>query len=145
MTQRLSIAPASSSKCVFDLKALADRFPATAETMLLDIRLTDEPAASSRLFRIYRPAPAHFHRTCDEYLQVISGRGRFVVDGDEPVELGPGQMLFFRRNVVHSIPEIVEGPLVVFSVDTPRRDPGDVTFVDPRHGAAADFIRTIEP
>ena len=135
----------SSATSIFDLQALADRFPPTAETMLLDIRLTDEPAASSRLFRIYRPAPAHYHKTCDEYLQVISGRGKFVVDGGEPVELGPGQLLFFRRNTVHSIPEIVEGPLVVFSVDTPRRDPADVTFVDPRDGTAATFIRTITP
>jgi len=128
---------------VFDLAALATKFPSTAETMLLDMRLTDEPAASSRLFRIYRPVPAHFHKTCDEYLQVILGRGKFVVDGGEPEELGPGQLLFFRRNTVHAIPAIIEGPLVVFSVDTPRRDPADVTFVDPSHGTAKDFIRTI--
>jgi len=133
------------SSSIFDLQALAARFPASADTMLLDMRLTDEPAASSRLFRIYRPAPAHYHKTCDEYLQVISGRGKFVVDGGAPVELGPGQLLFFRRNTVHSIPEVIEGPLVVFSVDTPRRDPADVIFVDPREGTAATFIRTITP
>ena len=127
----------------FDLHALAAKFPATADTMLLDMRLTDEPAASSRLFRIYRPAPAHFHRTCDEYLQVLTGRGKFIVDGGPPVELGPGQLLFFRRNTVHSIAEIIEGPLVVFSVDTPRRDPADVIFVDPGKGTPATFIRTI--
>ena len=130
---------------IFDLQAIAAKFPPSAKPMLLDIRLTDEPAASSRLFRIYRPAPAHFHKTCDEYLQVIQGRGKFVVDGGDPVELGPGQLLFFRRNTIHAIPEIVEGPLVVFSVDTPRRDPSDVTFVDPEYGSAKDFIQTIEP
>ena len=129
----------------FDLQTIAREFPPTADTMLLDIRLTDEPSASSRLFRIYRSVPAHFHQTCDEYLQVISGRGTFVVDGAKPVELGPGQLLFFRRNVVHSIPEIVEAPLVVFSVDTPRRDPSDVHFVNPAEGTAATFIRTIKP
>ena len=129
---------------VFDLKAIAAKFPATAETMLLDVRLTDEPAASSRVFRVYRPVPAHFHKTCDEYLQVVMGRARFVVEGNDPVELGPGQVLFFRRNTVHGIPEIVEGPLVFFSVDTPRRDPSDVTFVDPAHGGAKEFIRTID-
>jgi mannose-6-phosphate isomerase-like protein (cupin superfamily) len=128
----------------FDLRALARSFPDSAETMLLDMRLTDEAAASSRLFRIYRPVPAHFHKTCDEYLQVISGRGTFAVAGGEPVELGPGQLLFFRRNVVHSIPKIVEAPLVVFSVDTPRRDPADVHFVNPADGTAASFIRTIQ-
>ena len=127
----------------FDLQALAANFPATADTMLLDMRLTDEPAASSRLFRIYRRVPAHFHQTCDEYLQVISGRGIFIVDGGAPIELGPGQLLFFRRNVVHSIPEVIEAPLVVFSVDTPRRDPADVHFVDPAEGTPTSFIRTI--
>jgi len=143
MTQ--SIPTTTHPTSTFDLHALAARFPATADTMLLDMRLTDEPAASSRLFRIYRPAPAHFHRTCDEYLQVISGRGRFIVDGGPPVDLGPGQLLFFRRNVVHSITEILEAPLVVFSVDTPRRDPSDVTFVDPAAGTPTTFIRTISP
>lgn len=131
------------TRATFDLQALAAKFPPSAETMLLDMRLTDEPAASSRLFRIYKPAPAHYHKTCDEYLQVIAGRGKFVLEGSEPVELGPGQLLFFRRNTVHAIPEIVEEPLVVFSVDTPRRDPSDVTFVDPQYGTAKDFIRTI--
>lgn len=136
---------AEKATSVFDLEALAAGFPSSSDTLLLDMRLTDEPAASSRLFRIYRSVPAHYHATCDEYLQVISGRGVFVVDGSAPVELGPGQLLFFRRNVVHSIPEIVAGPLVVFSVDTPRRDPSDVHFVDPGAGSADTFIRTIKP
>lgn len=134
---------AAMTTATFDLHALAAKFPPSAETMLLDMRLTDEAAASSRLFRIYRAVPEHYHTTCDEYLQVIAGRAKFVVDGGAPVELGPGQLLFFRRNTVHSIPEIVEEPLVVFSVDTPRRDPSDVTFVDPSFGTAKDFIRTI--
>ncbi len=140
MTTELEIGKASST---FDLLTLAEKFPEMAETMLIDLRMTDEPAASSRLFQIYKPVPAHFHKTCDEYLQVLKGRGKFIVDGGEPIELGPGQLLFFRRNIVHSIPEVVEGPLVVFSVDTPRRDPSDVTFVDPHAGTAATFIRTI--
>jgi mannose-6-phosphate isomerase-like protein (cupin superfamily) len=129
----------------FDLQGLAQQFPPAAETMLIDMRLTDEAAASSRLFRIYRPVPAHFHKTCDEYLQVICGRGTFIVDGSDPIELGPGQLLFFQRNIVHSIPAVVEGPLVVFSVDAPRRDPADVHFVNRADGTAATFIRTITP
>ena len=128
----------------FDLQLLARQLPATADSMLVDMRLTDEDAASSRLFRVYRPVPPHYHQTCDEYLQVICGRGRFIVEGNEPVELGPGQLLFFRRNVVHSIPEIVEAPLVVFSVDTPRRDPADVHFVNTQDGSATTFIKTIK-
>ena len=135
--------PPSASKPVFNLVELAQTFPASADTMLLDMRLTDEPAASSRLFRIYRPVPAHFHQTCDEYLQVITGRGIFVIEGNDPVELGPGQLIFFRRSTIHSIPTILEGPLVFFAVDTPRRDPSDVHFVNAADGTPSTFIRTI--
>jgi len=127
----------------FDLHALARSLPETAETMLLDLRLTDEQSASSRLFRVYTRVPAHFHKTCDEYLVVISGRARFVVGGAEPVELSPGQMQFFRRGVVHGFPEILEHPFVIFSVDTPRRDPSDVHFVNASDGTAETFIRTV--
>jgi mannose-6-phosphate isomerase-like protein (cupin superfamily) len=127
----------------FDLHALAASLPEDSETMLLDLRLTDEPAASARIFRIYRPVPAHYHQTCDEYLLVIRGRARFALGGNEPIELAPGQMQFFRRGVVHGFPEILEHPLVVFSVDTPRRDPSDVHFVNPAEGTPESFIRTV--
>ncbi len=60
------------------------------------------------------------------------------------MELGPGQLLFFRRTIVHSI-EILEAPLVVFSVDAPRCDPADVHFVNPADGTPTTFIRTIQP
>ena len=127
----------------FDLQALAKSLPESAETMLIDKRLTDEPSASSRIFRIYTRVPAHFHKTCDEYLVVISGRARIVVGSEEPAEVSPGQMQFFRRGVVHGFPEILEHPFVIFSVDTPRRDPSDVHFVDSSAGTPETFIRTI--
>jgi mannose-6-phosphate isomerase-like protein (cupin superfamily) len=127
----------------FDLQALAATLPESADTMLVDIRLTDESAASARLFRVYRPVPAHFHRTCDEYLLVIRGRARFVVGDQAPAELAPGQMQFFRRGVVHGFTEILEHPFVMFSVDTPRRDPSDVTFVDAASGNVDTFLKSL--
>jgi mannose-6-phosphate isomerase-like protein (cupin superfamily) len=128
----------------FDLHALAATFPETAETMLLDLRLTDEAAASARLFRVYDKVPAHFHEGCDEYLVVLSGRARFVLGAAESMELAPGQMQFFARGTVHGFPKILEHPFIIFSVDTPRRDPSDVHFVDAGSGTADRFIRTIK-
>jgi len=127
---------------VFDIHSIAKAFPASADTMLLDTRLTDEPEASSRVFRVYRPAPAHYHATCDEYLFVVSGRAKFFFAGEPPFELGPGQMVFFKKGTVHGTPEILEEPFVVFSVDTPRRDPRDVIFVNPEDGTPAEFIQS---
>lgn len=127
---------------VFDLHAIAKNFPATAETMLIDTRLTDQVAASSRVFRNYTPVGAHYHATCDEYLLVLSGRARFFLGDEPPFELSPGQLVFFEKGTVHGLTEILEEPFVVFAVDTPRRDPSDVIFVNPADGTAETFIQT---
>jgi mannose-6-phosphate isomerase-like protein (cupin superfamily) len=61
----------------FDLNEIAAAFPATAETLLLDTYLTNEDAASARVFRVYRGTPPHYHAGSDEYLYVLSGKGTF--------------------------------------------------------------------
>jgi mannose-6-phosphate isomerase-like protein (cupin superfamily) len=126
----------------FNLREIMDRFPPTADTMLLDTYLTNEEAASARVFRVYRPTPAHYHATCDEYLYVLSGRGTFWMETpDNNGEFAPGQLLFFKRGVVHALPEMLETPVVFLSVDTPRRDPRDIIFVNPADGTPESFIR----
>jgi mannose-6-phosphate isomerase-like protein (cupin superfamily) len=126
---------------VFDINAIARNFPASASTMLIDTRLTDEREASSRVFRIYTNVPAHYHATCDEYLLVIAGRGRFFIGDNAPFDIGAGHLLFFKKRIVHAI-TVLEQPLVFLSVDTPRRDPKDVIFVNPADGTPETFIQT---
>ena len=126
----------------FDLREIAASFPESADTLLLDHYLTDREAASARVFRVYRGTPPHYHANSDEYLYVLSGRGTFwMEDAKNQAEFGPGQLLFFKRNTVHALPDILEAPLVFFSVDTPRRDPKDVIFVNPEDGTPESFIR----
>jgi mannose-6-phosphate isomerase-like protein (cupin superfamily) len=129
-----------SNTAVFNLHAIAGNFPASASTMLIDTRLTDEPHASARVFRVYSPVAAHYHSTCDEFLLVLSGRAKFFFGDDDPFELGPGQLIFFKQSTIHGVREILEEPFVVLAVDTPRRDPADVHFVDPSTGTAETFI-----
>jgi mannose-6-phosphate isomerase-like protein (cupin superfamily) len=126
----------------FDLNAIASNFPATASTMLIDTRLTDEKEASARVFRIYTPVAAHYHATCDEYLLVLSGRASFFLGDAAPFEVGPGQLIFFKQGTIHGTPQILEEPFVVFAVDTPRRDPKDVIFVNPADGTPETFIQS---
>lgn len=132
----------SENSAIFDINEIAKAFPALASTMLIDTRLTDEPEASARVFRVYTPVPAHYHATCDEYLLVISGRARFFFANDTPFELGSGQLVFFKKGTVHGTSELIEEPFVVFSVDTPRRDPRDVIFVNPKDGTPEEFIQS---
>jgi mannose-6-phosphate isomerase-like protein (cupin superfamily) len=61
----------------FDIGAIAASLPETATTLLVDKYLTNREQASARVFRVYRPTPPHYHATCDEYLYVFSGEGRF--------------------------------------------------------------------
>ena len=126
----------------FDIAEVAASFPPKADSMLLDHYLTDRQLASARVFRVYQPTPPHYHLQCDEYLYVFSGRGTFWM-GDQSTksEFAPGQLLFFQRGTVHAMPELLEEPVVFLSIDTPRREPSDVHFVNPADGTAASFIQ----
>ena len=76
------------------------RFPPTSDTMLIDTRLTDEAEASARVFRIYTDVPAHYHKTCDEYLVVLAGRGTIAISDSAPFEVAPGRLVFFKKGTV---------------------------------------------
>jgi len=128
---------------VFNIAELAATLPESAETMLTDIRLTDEQAASCRVFRVHRPAPAHFHTSCDEYLYVLSGSAEMVI-ADEPArQISPGELVFFKKNTIHALPRILQHPFTVLAIDTPRRPPEDVHFVNPEEGNPQSFIKTL--
>lgn len=127
---------------VFDINAIKKNFPASAETMLVDTRLTDEQEASCRVFRIYVDVPAHFHKTCDEYLLVVSGRAMFRIGDGDWFDAREGQLIFFKKSTVHAIRLLDNEPLVFLAVDTPRRDPTDIHFVNPADGTPESFIET---
>lgn len=126
----------------FHLHQIAQDFPETADTLLLDTYLTDEPTASSRVFRVYRPTPPHYHAQSDEHLYVLSGKGTFWMENaTNSGEFAPGDFLVFKRGTVHAMPDLLEGPVVFLAIDTPRRDPKDIIFIDPKSGTPQGFIR----
>lgn len=126
----------------FNLREIMSSFPPTADSLLLDTYLTNEAAASARVFRVYRPTPPHYHAKCDEYLYVLSGRGTFWMGTPGNAgEFAPGDLLFFKRTIVHALPDILEAPVVFLSIDTPRREPTDIIFVNPADGTPEQFIR----
>ncbi len=59
---------------------------------------------------------------------------------DNQAEFGPGQLLFFQRGTVHALPDLLAEPVVFLAIDTPRRDPKDIVFVDPAAGTPESFI-----
>jgi hypothetical protein len=65
-------------------------------------------------------------------------------DSSNGGEFAPGDLLFFKQSIVHSLPKILEEPVIFLSFDTPRRDPKEIIFVDPQDGTPESFIRAIE-
>ncbi|MXV45168.1 cupin domain-containing protein [Saccharibacter sp. 17.LH.SD] len=129
----------------FDLNEVMKRFPETAPTMIMDEYVTDSKQVSTRVFRVYRSVPPHYHTQCDEVLYVMSGRGTFWIDDpmNESV-FEPGHMIVFPRQAVHAIPSVLEEPVIFLAIDTPRRDPEDVIFINPEDGDPRRFIRQID-
>ncbi len=125
----------------FDVAALAATLPETAATSLADRYITDRPSGSARVFHADRPMPPHVRRECDEDLYVLPGRGvLWMGDLSAAAPFGPGQSLVFDRDTVHAMPEVHEHPVVFLAIDTPRRAPDDVVFVDPAAGDAGTFM-----
>jgi mannose-6-phosphate isomerase-like protein (cupin superfamily) len=123
---------------------IAAAFPDHASTLLLDRYLTDEPSASSRVFRVYAPTPPHYHQHSDEYLYVLSGTGTFWMDSPaNSAPFAPGDLLYFQRTTVHAMPEIHSAPVVFLAIDTPRRDPKDIIFLNPAEATPESFIQPL--
>ena len=131
----------TSDSKFFAPAALAATLAEAAHTMLTDI-LTDEEAASCRVFRVYRSVPPHFHTSCDEYLYVLSGAAQIAIAGNAPREIRPGELVFFKKSTVHALPQILQHPFTVLAIDTPRRPPEDIHFVDPADGTPETFLKT---
>ncbi|MFF3572447.1 cupin domain-containing protein [Nocardia jiangxiensis] len=129
----------NNSRQVFDVFAEIGKLPETSESMLTDVYFSDFPEVSSRIFRIYRTLPLHYHKDCDEHLYVVEGEGVFHLDGTE-TQARPGMFLRFARTQIHGFPQIITHPFVVLSIDVPRRRPDDIVFVDPEDGDARSFM-----
>ncbi len=127
---------------LFDVYEIARSFPQSSDTLLLDTYLTNEEAASARIFRVYKETPPHYHATCDEYLYGTV-RQRHFLDG-KPRKYG--RIYAWKLAVLQAWnrprpTDIFEWPVVFLSIDTPRRDPKDIIFVNPEDGTPEKFIR----
>jgi mannose-6-phosphate isomerase-like protein (cupin superfamily) len=138
-TRRGDDVESDNEQSIFDVFTEMDLLPPSADTMLVDRYFVDKESASARIFRIYRNVPLHYHNECDEHLYVVRGRGIMHLDGVE-FEAGPGKFVCFEKKRVHGFPSVIEHPLVVLSVDVPRRRPDDIVFVDPDAGTAETFM-----
>lgn len=126
-----------------DVQDVMKKFPETSDTIIMDCYLTDEPECSSRVFRLYDRIPKHYHEQCNEILYLLEGKAKFYINDEEPRILEKGMMVTFYKRVVHLVESIGEKPATFLSCDTPRRDPDDAHFLDPKELSGRKFVSHI--
>jgi mannose-6-phosphate isomerase-like protein (cupin superfamily) len=71
----------------------------------------------------------HLHRTHDETVVILSGKGRMRV-GEETREISPGLTLVIPRGTPHQL-EVLQGTVEAVSIFTPPFDGKDRQFLGP--------------
>lgn len=115
---------------IVDTRDYLALLPEVSDRAIVDISVNARRDGGVRLMKLYAPIPQHTH-TGSTYLYVLSGTGRFQIEDREPVEVGPGGLMYWEAGVAHGMPELVDGPVTVMAFDTPFRDPDDITYINP--------------
>jgi len=70
----------------------------------------------------------HVHAAADEVFQVLRGRAFFAIGNVREREVGPGEFMFARRGVRHSIGVSGDEPLMLLTAVAPNDDRPDETI-----------------
>ena len=127
-----------------NINEIIERFPDTANSLLVDCYLNDQPHCSSRIFRLYSHLPKHHHSSCDETLFLLKGKAEFYIGDEERKDIEPGEMVTFFKNTVHGVKSLSDEPVVFLAFDTPRRSPDDVHFVNADETKGVKFVSHID-
>jgi mannose-6-phosphate isomerase-like protein (cupin superfamily) len=71
----------------------------------------------------------HYHRLHSEQVIVLSGSGTMKL-GDSTFMISKGDVIFIKKNTVHSVKTTGTEPLKVISVQSPRFDGSDRVMVE---------------
>lgn len=64
----------------------------------------------------------HVHAASEEIFQVLRGRAVFAIGNALEREVGPGEFIFARRGVLHSISVLGDAPLMLLAAMAPNDD-----------------------
>jgi quercetin dioxygenase-like cupin family protein len=70
----------------------------------------------------------HLHPAAEEIFQVLRGRAVFAIGNAPEREVGPGEFMFAKRGVRHSISVLGDAPLTLLTAVAPNDDRPDETI-----------------
>ena len=110
------------------LKLSEITLPEGTENIYVKKIASDENSSDFVIF-IKEQVPLHKHLTHTETIFVLEGRGMFQ-QGEEKVEIGPGDYLRIPENTPHAVTVLSDEPLKVLSVQAPEFLGKDRVFIE---------------
>ncbi len=96
------------------------------------VKLSEDSLHSTFLIEISDKAPLHFHRLHTENIVVVQGKALMKL-GSDTLEIRKGNQVTILKGTPHEVIKVIsKKPLKVYSIQSPKFDPSDRYFVEPR-------------
>lgn len=96
------------------------------------VKLSEDSLHSTFLIEIPNKVPLHFHRWHTENIVVVQGKALMKL-GSDTLEIRKGDQVAILKGTPHEVIQVIsKKPLKVYSIQSPKFDPSDRYFAEPR-------------
>jgi mannose-6-phosphate isomerase-like protein (cupin superfamily) len=95
-------------------------------------KLSEDSLHSTFLIKIPNKVPLHFHQWHTENIVVVQGKAIMKL-GSDTLMIKKGDQVTILKGTPHEVIQVIsKKPLIVYSIQSPKFDPADRYFVEPR-------------
>ncbi len=96
------------------------------------VTLSEDSLHSTFLIEIPNKVPLHFHRWHTENIVIVQGKALMKL-GSDTLTIRKGDQVTILKGTPHEVIQVIsKKPLKVYSIQSPKFNPSDRYFVEPR-------------
>lgn len=96
------------------------------------VTLSEDSLHSTFLIEIPNKVPLHYHNWHTENIVVVQGKALMKL-GSDTLKIRKGDQVTILKGTPHEVIQVIsKKPLIVYSIQSPKYDPADRYFVQPR-------------
>ncbi len=96
------------------------------------VTLSEDSLHSTFLIEIPNKVPLHYHNWHTENIVVVQGKALMKL-GSDTLTIRKGDQVTILKGTPHEVIQVIsKKPLIVYSIQSPKYDPADRYFVQPR-------------
>lgn len=96
------------------------------------VKLSEDSLHSTFLIEIPNKIPLHFHQWHTENIVVVQGKALMKL-GSDTLTIRKGDQVTILKGTPHEVIQVIsKKPLIVYSIQSPKFDPADRYFVQPK-------------